>query len=185
MTKREINNEYFRWILNLLSSEKRAITKYRKLLYQLHDINFRYSIPLDANREDDGIQLRYRFGYEKNYDQREIARYLDDRPCSVLEMIVALAIRFEEHIVGNPEIGNRTSDWFWEMLDNLGLSEFEGAYYNSDMETIDYIVDRFLDRDYERNGEGGLFIIPNCQYDMRSSEIWYQMQWYFDYKFNK
>lgn len=100
-------------------------------------------------------------------------------------MMVALAIRFEEHIVGDPELGNRTSDWFWEMLDNLGLSEFEGVYYNPDIETIDCIVDRFLDRDYERDGQGGLFIIPNCPYDMRSAEIWYQMQWYFDYKFNK
>lgn len=184
MTRREINNEYFQWMLGFLYSKNITITLYKKLLHQLNNIDFRYSIPLDANREDDGIQLRYRFGYEKGYSLHEIAYYIDDRPCSVLEMIIALAIRFEEHVIGNPEIGDRTSDWFWEMIDNLGLLKFVGFYDSKDEKKVDYIINQFMDRNYANDGHGGLFFIPNCQYDMRSLEIWYQMQWYFDYKFN-
>lgn len=50
-----------------------------------------------------------------------IASYLDNRPCSVLEMIIALAIRLEEHIMDDPDIGNRTGQWFWDMIVSLGL----------------------------------------------------------------
>lgn len=94
---------------------------------------FTYTIALDGNRYDDGIDLRYRFGNEQGYRDNMIASYLDNRPCSVLEMIIALAIRLEEHIMDDPDIGNRTGQWFWDMIVSLGLgsmddSKFDKAY---------------------------------------------------------
>jgi len=50
-------------------------------------------LPMDGNRAEDGIDLRYRFGYEKEYEGSTIASYLDNSPCSVLEMLIALAFR--------------------------------------------------------------------------------------------
>ena len=76
---------------------------------------------MDADRAEDGINLRYRFGYENGYESAMIASYLDDRPCSVLEMMVALSMKMEEQIMDDPDIGDRTSVWFWKMIDNLGL----------------------------------------------------------------
>lgn len=54
-----------------------------------------------------------------------------------LEMIIALAIRLEEHIMDDPDIGNRTGQWFWDMIVSLGLGS-EGL--------ID-VIRRFLNRD--------------------------------------
>ena len=42
------------------------------------------------------------------------------------------------------------------------------------------VIRRFLNRDYERDGKGGLFTIEHCRYDMRDIEIWYQANWYLD-----
>ena len=97
------------------------------------------------------------------------ARFMDDDPCSVLEMMIALAIRCEENIMDNPEVGDRTGQWFWGMIANLGL----GAMYNSrfDREYVDETIARFLNRDYDPDGKGGLFRVKNCDHDMRDMEI--------------
>lgn len=98
--------------------------------------------------------------------------YLDNRPCSVLEMIIALAIRLEEHIMDDPDIGNRTGQWFWDMIVSLGLGSMDDSKFDK-AHAID-VIRRFLDRDYGRDGKGGLFTIEHCRYDMRDIEIWYQ-----------
>lgn len=179
MTRDELNNAYFDWMYQLVCDDEysRGLS-YRKLLSLLHDTDFTYTIALDGNRYDDGIDLRYRFGNEQGYRDNMIASYLDNRPCSVLEMIIALAIRLEEHIMDDPDIGNRTGQWFWDMIVSLGLgsmddSKFDKAY------AID-VIRRFLNRDYEQDGKGGLFTIEHCRYDMRDIEIWYQANWYLD-----
>lgn len=151
---------------------------YRKLLRELHRIEFTYSIPMDGNRAEDGVDLRYRFGYENGYSSSMISVYLDNRMCSVLEMMIALAIRCEEHIMDDPDIGNRTGQWFWNMIVNLGLGSMNDSKFDRDY--VEDIVQRFLDRKYSRNGDGGLFTVNHSRYDLRSVEIWYQMCWYLD-----
>lgn len=171
MTRNELNNEYFDWMCHIV-----GYRHFKKLLKRLHEIEFDYTIPMDGNRAEDGIELRYRFGYENSYDQLMIAAYLDDRPCSVLEMMIALAIRCEEDIMSNDDIGDQTRTWFWGMIESLGLDDETDKQY--DEEHVDRVIDRFLKREYSRNGRGGLFTINNCKQDMRTTEIWYQMCWY-------
>lgn len=171
MTRTELNNEYFDWMCQIVHERYS-----RKLLRRLHEIDFDYIIPMDGNRAEDGVELRYRFGYGHSYDQTMIANYLDDRPCSVLEMMVALAIRCEEDIMSNDDIGDQTHIWFWRMIESLGLDEETDKHF--DKRRVDHVIDRFLKREYSRNGRGGLFTIQNCRKDMRTTEIWYQMCWY-------
>jgi hypothetical protein len=133
---------------------------------------------MDGNRAEDGIDLRYRFGYEQGYDSPMIATLLDDRPCSVLEMLIALAIRCEEHIMDDPDIGNRTGQWFWNMIINLGLGFMDDTKFDENY--VKDVISRFLYRKYKRNGEGGLFTVEHCKNDLRTVEIWYQMCWYLD-----
>lgn len=180
MTKDELNNLYFDWMYQLISNDERYSSRlsFRKLLYLLHDTEFTYMIEMDGNRYEDGVNLRYRFGYKYGVSDAEIADCLDTQPCSVLEMMIALSIRLEEHIMDDPDIGDRTGQWFWDMIVNLGLgsmddSKFDKAY------AID-VIRRFLNRDYGRDGKGGLFTIEHCRYDMRDVEIWYQANWYLD-----
>jgi hypothetical protein len=133
---------------------------------------------MDGNRAEDGIDLRYRFGYEQGYDSQTISTFLDNRPCSVLEMLIALAIRCEEHIMDDPDIGNRTGQWFWNMIINLGLGFMDDTKFDENY--VKDVISRFLYRKYKRNGEGGLFTVEHCKNDLRTVEIWYQMCWYLD-----
>ncbi len=179
MTKNELKDAYFEWMYQLVFDERYSRRlSYRKLLYQLHQIEFTYMIPMDGNRSEDGVDLRYRFGLEAGYDSSEISAYLDNRVCSVLEMMIALAIRCEEHIMDDPDIGNRTGQWFWNMVVSLGLGSMNDTKFDRDY--VNTVIQRFLNRQYKRNGEGGLFTVDHCRYDLRTVEIWYQMCWYLD-----
>lgn len=176
MTRSELIDEYFEWMYQLVFDANHKGRSYRKLFKCLNSIDFIYTHPMDGNRVEDGEDLRYRFAYAHDISQVTVAMYLDDHPCSVLEMLIALAIRCEETIMYDVDIGDRTSVWFWNMLDNLGLGDMSDAHFNQPY--IEDVIFRFLNRDYLPNGQGGLFTIDNCNEDLRTVEIWYQLCWY-------
>ncbi len=172
-----LSDEYFEWMYHLVCDDGYSKKlSYRKLLEFLNEVEFYYILPMDGNREEDGINLRYRFGYEMGYDDPLIATYLDNRPCSVLEMMVALSLRCEENIMDDPDLGDRIGQWFWGMVVSLGLGGMHDDRF--DPLKASHILHRFLERNYEADGEGGLFTIPGCKHDLRQVEIWYQMCWY-------
>lgn len=180
MTRNHVITDYTRWMYSLVQDDGRAgYISYNKLLTHLHDTDFRYSIPKDQNRAEDGCNLRYRFAMTQGYED-SVDDVLDilDGPCSVLEMMIALCIRCEEDIMDDPSIGGRSKQWFWNMITSLGLNSMTDNRY--DTNEVTYIIDRFLDRKYSRNGIGGLFTIKNADRDLRNVEIWYQMCWYLD-----
>lgn len=174
--QKRIEGEYFEWLYNYVCKDKsHARMSFRKLLSYLHEIEFIFSIPNDINRARDGVDLRYRFAME--IDDELILDYLDG-PCSVLEMMVALAIRCEETIMDNTTYGNRTGQWFWNMMANLEIGQMFDEAFNE--EFVDERINIFLERRYEPDGKGGLFYIKNCEEDLRRLEIWTQLCWYLD-----
>lgn len=175
--KESINREYFNWIYDLVCGDRysRDIS-YRNLLWCLHHTEFVYTIPKDKNRASDGIGLRRRFTLACGYE--DMSRYLYTDSCSVLEMMVALAIRCEENIMDDPRVGDRTGQWFWGMIVNLGLGSMMDDMF--DEEFVAETIDRLLDRDYEPDGRGGLFTVRNCDRDLRKVEIWHQLCLYLD-----
>lgn len=176
MVREEIVNSYFEWLFNLLCRGRYSDKiSYRKLLTYLHHTEFIYLIKKDENRAEDGLNLRYRFAQKYDYD--DVSRYLDE-PCSVLEMMTALAIRCEETIMDNPNMGDRMGQWFWEMIVSLGLGSMLDDRFDKCL--VESILRKFLNREYAPDGRGGLFTIRNCSYDLRDVEIWYQLCWYLD-----
>lgn len=174
-----LHNKYFDWMYELVCDERYFDrSTYFKLFRYLDERKFVYIIDMDGNRAEDGIDLRYRFAYEYGYDESTVVNCLDDGPCSVLEMMIALAIRCEEHIMDDPDVGDRTVQWFWNMIDNLGLDRMNDVGF--DEEYTKNVIDRFLNREYDENGKGGLFMVKRCVHDLRTVEIWYQMCWYLD-----
>lgn len=179
MTKNETTAAYFEWMCGLVCvGYRRDGRGYKKLLRRLNEIDFQFTIAMDANREADGMDLRYRFGEEKHVRNYIVARYLDDHPCSVLEMMVALANRCEETIMDDPDYGDRRGLWFWGMIDNLGLGDMDDSKY--DELYVDEKIYAFLNHEYSRNGKGGLFYVHRPYMDMRQVEIWTQLNWYLD-----
>lgn len=173
MVQNELDERYADWMIQLVSGERYSI-----LLHQLNDTEFTYTIGMDGNRAADGIDLRYRFGRENGYPDSLIANVLDQYPCSILEMMIALSIRCEEHIMADDNYGDRTAYWFWNMIESLGLSAMDDRHYNRHY--VDVTIQVFLDREYQPNGDGGLFTIRNPRRDMRGVEIWYQMCMYLE-----
>lgn len=178
MTRDEINNLYFRWLFDTVCRNRFSKhISYKKLLMHLHTIEFRYKLASDWNRSEDGKDLRRRYALSHDYvDSPEVITNALEGPCSVLEMLVALAIRCEESIMDDPQYGNRTGQWFWSMIANLGLSSMVDERF--DKETVDHIIRIFLDRKYDPDGRGGLFTIRNSPKDLRRIEIWTQLCWY-------
>lgn len=138
------------------------------LVEQLFLKDFRWSIPNDDNRMEDGKELRQEFLYEYEVDQKWM-----DEPCTVLEMLVALARRVAFEDSGEPD------EWFWKLMDNLGLEQYTDEVYNYVVaDEVNEVLDIFLDRRYEYNGYGGLFPLDHTDADQTEIEIWYQMSSY-------
>lgn len=180
MTKEQLSKEYFTWLLDLIYTGRYApSTSYMKLLIKLHEVEFVPILRRDGNRAMDGVCLRRRFAFQEGYEEQiDIVEQTLDGPCSMLEMIVALAIRCEETIMDDPRVGDRTRQWFWGMLSSMGLKPMVDIYYDEDQ--VDAIINRFISREYQSNGVGGLFTIRNSPEDLRKVEIWCQMCWYLD-----
>ena len=174
MNHADLINDYYDWLIGHVYDEDS--NKYDKLLCFLFEEEFVYTLKMDVNRAADGEDLRYRFSKESSYTFPEI-RLAMDRPCSWLEMLVALSLRCEESIMEDDAIGDRTGVWFWKMIVNLGLSSLTNARF-SRTDAV-YCLDRFTNHDYNFDGSGGgLFVIRNPRRDMRDTEIWYQLNWY-------
>ena len=183
MLEERIRDAYFDWMCNMVVDERHSKKSYSMLLHALDDRDFTYKIAMDGNREASGIDLRYLFGNYAGYQDSLIAEALDCRPCSILEMMVALANECEVSIMDDQAFGNRTSKWFWDMIKSLGLARMTERHF--DRGIFNMVIDRFLSRTYQPNGSGGLFTVQHPPKDMRNVEIWYQMMWYLDEVLNE
>jgi len=171
-----LQKSYFEWMVSVLVPDFNKRLEYSKLLETLNRIEFIPSIDMDFNRLKDGTGLRYRFGDENHIYKSTIYNLLDITPCSMLEMMCALSLRIEETIMTDYNIGDRTPLWFEEMLSSLGFLDQNNA--NFDYNLIMFKINIFNNRQYNRNGNGGLFTIKNQIYDLRELEIWNQMNLY-------
>lgn len=177
----DLRELYFQWRYDMIV-EGTANHSYVKLMRFLDTIEFTWlpAFPRDENRYVDGVDLRYRFGYEMGFDYNQIEDEFEDVPCSVFEMMLALALRCEEDIMSSEEAGNRTYEWFWEMIDNLELGYMDDDEFN---EKVAYdVVRNFLDRNYSPEGDGNIIYIERCEKDLRTIEIWFQMMLYLSNK---
>lgn len=167
------DRNYYEWLISFIRSDIYLPEDYKKLLTQLLNIDFVYYYPMDENRAFDGLELRDRYVAETNK-----TLYFAGNPCSVLEMMISLALRMDIEIMFDEDIGDRTPDWFWGMIESLGLIGCTDDDY--DLNYILDVIGSFLRRDYSPNGNGGLFSIDE-HVDIRDREIWYQMQMYLNY----
>lgn len=177
MRQYKLEQQYFDWMYNIVCHDRYdKDISYRKLSEYLHDREFFWILDMDENRAKDGLDLRYRFCVD--HECLSDIKKIDYKPCSVLEMMLALAIRCEETIMDDPCYGDRTAQWFWSMVGSLGLRCMTDDHF--DAEYTKTVIDKLLYREYCSNGEGGLFIIDDPPKDLRDVEIWNQLSWYLD-----
>lgn len=136
------------------------------LLKQLYSKEFIWFVPNDDNRAEEGRELREEFIDSEGL--ADVDQEWLDLGCSILEMLIALSRRLAFEAEGEPR------DWFWHLLNTLGLDTYtdKSRYSHSEVEAK---LDMINDRTYDPNGHGGLFPLRRAHYDQRKVEIWYQM----------
>lgn len=167
------HKDYIDWLWNIV---KDGHENYYELFMILNSTPFRYIISYDYNRYSDGLRLRDRYIQSNNLPD-DLRNSFGD--CSVLEMILALVIAGIEHFGDYDHFEDEIVRMFWDCIDTLGLSRYTDDYFDieSSREVRD-ILERFMDRTYSPNGDGGLFYIQNPREDLRRVEIWKQLCWY-------
>jgi len=142
-------------------------------LAQLHGVEFYSLVPNDDNRGADGEQLRNIYIDEVGPTR---APSLPKSPCTVLEMLIGVAYRLEFELLGG-NYERPAKDWFWVLIDNLGLEWFVDTNFTqyNVLSEVDEKVQILLERQYNTDGSGGLFPLSYPQKDQRRVEIWYQM----------
>ena len=170
-------DDYYIWLLDLIDNDKYDVNDYTDVLDKLFRTEFYDLVDNDSNRIEDGFDLRNDFSEEIG---EHLYFVMDELPdfCSVLEMMIALARRMETDICYDENYGDRSAQWFWMMMENLGLIYQDNDHYDED--EVSEILDNFLERHYSKTGQGGLFSVKNGQIDMREIEIWYQMNYFLD-----
>lgn len=161
--------EYMDWLLLRVGFKKKG---YYLLMKELHNTEFVWVIGRDKNRAGDGINLRNEF-FEGMFD-RSVSDMMG-RPCSVLEMLVALAIRIDDEYTGAPGDPN-PEEVFWEMICNLALHGCTDKYINYN--AVHQVLDTWMHRDFYPNGNCSIFPLKMTDRDQRELEIWSQMQEY-------
>lgn len=172
----EIESKYFEWLCGKIQDSRRRSRKtYRKVFEELYSTTFTWSVPLDKNRASDGTALRYIFAMEE-YGDSSIENYLPNTDANVLEVMIALADRIDREYTGDPISGSQAYIWFWRMMGNLGLDGLDDS--NFDRRKVEFIIFRLLNRQYRKDGLGGLFYLPYSNEDISSMEIWKQAMRY-------
>ena len=163
---------YFDWLKSIILPYP-GYNHYDLLVEKLFFIKFSPVIKRDENRADDGLYMRNDYKY---YTDNNDAIF-EYRPCSILEMLIALSGRMDGGVdicVVNNKL--ESAAWFWRFIENLGLDKFDNSHY--DESRIEIICQKFVERDYDFNGDGGLFPLKNPTEDQRYIEIWSQAQAY-------
>lgn len=164
-------DRYFEWLKNEVKG-----TYYDELLLKLYSLPF--AVPEDDmnhSRMMDGLKLRDI--YERECHNRHTA---PNMPCTFLEMLVALAKRLDDAVMYEAKFGDRSVDWFWMFIENMGMSDATNEHWNIHWDR--YVYNRYckiMKRLYAPTGKGGMFVITDRpDQDMREYDIWHQMMWW-------
>lgn len=170
MKHEPIEETYFNWLYSQVASVnvQAPSNMFYTLLRDLHATEFVWMLQGDDNRAEDGLDVRKEFLMTARLDQDPAWLNLG---CSVLEMLIAFSRRAEF------DTGDSARDWFWIFMNNLNLAEMSDAR-DGVSQTVYEVMDQFIWRTYEFNGQGGLFPLRQPKRDQRKIELWAQ---FFDF----
>lgn len=161
------DHEYFDYICRTIGK----VDYYTKLAKYLFNKEYYWIVIFDDDRETDALDFRKEYFEYFGMKDPMIMKH-----ASVLEVLVALATNCEDDLMHEVEYGDRTAEWFWMMINNLGLGRFDDDHF--DEKKVDMIVEKWLARAYSKDGKGGLFPLRFCKIDQTVTDLWSQLQYY-------
>lgn len=159
---------YSEWLKSLARSWIDLPGSFNSLVTHLDARIFVAGVERDENRITDAIFFRDEYYEGASSD-------LVEKPISVLEVLMALASRCCDNIIGEPDEFNY-GKIFTDMLINLGLLRFDDGSYSN--EEVDVIIDNFLNRNFGKHGEGSIVYLQEPRHNPKKVDLWYLMMWY-------
>lgn len=165
-----VDRRYFKWLCQRISIGRKD---YGDLLEVLYETPFTWVIPKDENRAEDGLTLRDIYSEEVLLTNSDYS-VIFNKPCSVLEMVIALINR----MLDVEDEGYDFAFWFWEIMSSIGI-DIPNDRFNR--EYVKMKLEKCMNRQFKPNGDGGWFYIPGIREDLTAKEIWYIMQYKLNY----
>lgn len=159
---------YFASLVEMINGEG-----YGMLLKALHREHFYPTHRMDENRVQEVKETLREFipsSPKTNY-------------VTIFEILVLLAWKYEQidKRFGEPD---RTATWFWCFMVNCNLNIYDDLYFKIHKEeSINKIkawCSMFNNRTYGRDGTGSPFPLVNPPCDMRKTELFYQLCYYYN-----
>lgn len=141
-------NDYFNWLLDYVNPNH----SHSKLIDEMHRFTFTYKpeFPLDSNVALAGKDIILDYIEENNI--KNPVPLLRGKGCSFLEALIGLAKIYQRM---NDSSENADKNFFWEMLDNSSLIEYDDD--NFDLKKVMKIISKIIDRQYRADGVNTLF----------------------------
>jgi hypothetical protein len=167
-----IDDQYFEWLYSHIGSvrNRNPARSIWHLAHQLYTTEYVWLVANDDNRVEDGRELRQEFMEQQSPDEVPLSWL--ELGCSMLEMMIALGRRASFEANGSP------GDWFWTFLKHLDIFIYDDAFDSEAAKHVEKVLERFIYRNYDFSGEGGLFPLRRAERDQRKIELWYQMAAY-------
>lgn len=167
----DIETDYQNWLVHRMNVVPHK--NYGMLLRELYRWEFWSDVPYDEDRGADGIALRGVWADEVGY--RGVVNF---GPPRILETFVGIALRIEDKIFGGP----LADEWdykriFWDLINNLGLTDFDEILSASDYEKVGTLLENFLKK-VSRDTFPNIFRFSVTPKNLRKMNIWTQMGLY-------
>lgn len=164
-------NEYLNWLVYRMNVVPHK--NYGMLLRELYRWEFYSSVPNDEDRGSDGVVLRHTWADEAGYRGS-----LDFGPPRLFETFVGISLRIEDRIFGGPWM----DDWdykriFWDLINNLGLIEYDGVLTSLEYENVGTVLTKFLSK-VSRDSFPNIFVFSVTPKGLRKMNFWTQMGLY-------
>lgn len=161
--------DYLTWLVRRMNVVPNK--NFGMLLRELYRWEFYSAVPHDEDRGSDGIALRGTWADEVGYNGP-----IDFGPARILETFIGIALRIEDKIFGGPWM----DDWdykriFWDLINNLGLIEYDGVLNSEDYDRVGGVLDVFVSKRGKRDTFPNIFVFKNPSIDPRKMNIWSQI----------
>lgn len=158
-------HNYIDWLIEHIDAEP-LLDIYEQLFWVFDQEPFPVRIADDSNRASDGLMLRKEYLAEGG-----ILRLNHIQNASVLEVLVSLVDRVD-YCLG---LKMTKQEWMEMFIHNMGLESCTDKRYAAMTDQIERALDITFYRRYNTDGiNGGLFVVPQTDKDMRRLSLFEQ-----------
>lgn len=168
---------YFKAIERFLTEKEDR--DYTALLSLLFNKEYKWSIRMDETRAAYVKIAREEFLEKLNLtnEQYDEWSWALCSPPRLLEVLLMLAKQMEDAFGFADE--KNIPNWFWMMLSNLGISEYDDRRLGTkEADIINQKLDIWLNRHFEPDGTGSPFPLKGVCLDQRTVDLWQQANLY-------